>query len=173
MTAAALTLADGRRLSWHEFGDPDGSPVVYTAGALRGTEQFITTTAWSWLDDGAGQFLFYPPNVSGWDDARWLDTSSWRGRWDIASYVTRGRNVDPWDDANPYDASEDAPTALARARAALGNPTLTAETQNALLAFADGVLPAPMADWQQGPYRAMRQNALRMLILTCSDFQTS
>jgi uncharacterized protein (DUF1800 family) len=68
------------------------------------------------------QFLFYPPNVSGWDDARWLDTSSWRGRWDIASYVTRGQNVDPWDDAHPYDASEDGPTALARARAALGNP---------------------------------------------------
>jgi hypothetical protein len=22
----------GRRLSWYEFGDPDGSPVIYTAG---------------------------------------------------------------------------------------------------------------------------------------------
>jgi pimeloyl-ACP methyl ester carboxylesterase len=28
----AITLADGRRLRWHEFGDPDGSPVLYTAG---------------------------------------------------------------------------------------------------------------------------------------------
>jgi pimeloyl-ACP methyl ester carboxylesterase len=28
----AITLADGRRLCWHEFGDPDGSPVLYTAG---------------------------------------------------------------------------------------------------------------------------------------------
>src|SRR3954469_14933770 len=148
-------------------------PVVYTAGMLRATQQFITTTAWSWLDDGAGQFLFYPPNVSGWDDARWLDTSSWRGRWDIAAYVTRDQNVDPWGDANPYDATEDAPTALARARAALGNPSLTQETQDALLAFANGVLPSPMANWQKGPYRAMRQNALRMLILTSSDFQTS
>src|SRR6266487_2257498 len=27
-----MTLAVGRRLSWHEFGDPDGSPVIYTAG---------------------------------------------------------------------------------------------------------------------------------------------
>ena len=27
-----ITLPDGRRLSWHEFGDPDGSPVIYTAG---------------------------------------------------------------------------------------------------------------------------------------------
>jgi pimeloyl-ACP methyl ester carboxylesterase len=27
-----MTLADGRRLCWHEFGDPGGSPVLYTAG---------------------------------------------------------------------------------------------------------------------------------------------
>lgn len=32
MTAGVITLPDGRRLSWHEFGDPDGSPVIYTAG---------------------------------------------------------------------------------------------------------------------------------------------
>jgi uncharacterized protein (DUF1800 family) len=148
-------------------------PVVYTAGMLRTTQQFIESTDWSWLDDGAGQFLFYPPNVSGWDDTRWLDTSSWRGRWDIAAWVTRNQRVDPWDDAKPYDPAEDAPTALARARAALGGPSLTQETQDALLTFANSVLPSPLATWQRGPYRAMRQNALRMLILTSSDFQTS
>jgi len=27
-----MTLPDGRRLCWHEFGDPDGSPVIFTAG---------------------------------------------------------------------------------------------------------------------------------------------
>jgi pimeloyl-ACP methyl ester carboxylesterase len=27
-----IVLADGRRLCWHEFGDPGGSPVMYTAG---------------------------------------------------------------------------------------------------------------------------------------------
>jgi len=27
-----ITLPDGRRLCWHEFGDPGGSPVLYTAG---------------------------------------------------------------------------------------------------------------------------------------------
>ena len=32
MTSDVITLADGRRLRWHEFGDPDGSPVLYTAG---------------------------------------------------------------------------------------------------------------------------------------------
>lgn len=32
MAPDVITLPDGRRLSWHEFGDPDGSPVIYTAG---------------------------------------------------------------------------------------------------------------------------------------------
>ena len=27
-----LTLPGGRRLCWHEFGDPGGSPVIYTSG---------------------------------------------------------------------------------------------------------------------------------------------
>jgi pimeloyl-ACP methyl ester carboxylesterase len=27
-----ITLPDCRRLRWHEFGDPGGSPVIYTAG---------------------------------------------------------------------------------------------------------------------------------------------
>jgi hypothetical protein len=30
-----------------------------------------------------------------------------------------------------------------------------------------------MASWEQGPYRAMRQNALRQLIVTSPDYQTS
>jgi len=32
VTSDVITLPDGRRLSWHEFGDPDGAPVIYTAG---------------------------------------------------------------------------------------------------------------------------------------------
>lgn len=32
MTSGVITLPDARRLRWHEFGDPDGSPVLYTAG---------------------------------------------------------------------------------------------------------------------------------------------
>lgn len=32
MDSEVITLPGGRRLSWHEFGDPDGSPVIYTAG---------------------------------------------------------------------------------------------------------------------------------------------
>ena len=32
MTSDVMTLADGRRLRWYEFGDPDGAPVIYTPG---------------------------------------------------------------------------------------------------------------------------------------------
>jgi pimeloyl-ACP methyl ester carboxylesterase len=32
VTSDVITVPDGRRLRWHEFGDPDGSPVIYTAG---------------------------------------------------------------------------------------------------------------------------------------------
>ena len=32
MASDVITLHDGRRLRWHEFGDADGSPVIYTAG---------------------------------------------------------------------------------------------------------------------------------------------
>jgi pimeloyl-ACP methyl ester carboxylesterase len=32
MAADVIILADGRRLRWHEFGDPGGPPVIYTAG---------------------------------------------------------------------------------------------------------------------------------------------
>jgi pimeloyl-ACP methyl ester carboxylesterase len=30
--ADVITLPHGWRLSWHEYGDPDGSPIIYTAG---------------------------------------------------------------------------------------------------------------------------------------------
>jgi Transposase, Mutator family len=32
VTTEVITLPDGRRLCWHEFGDPDGPPAIYTAG---------------------------------------------------------------------------------------------------------------------------------------------
>jgi pimeloyl-ACP methyl ester carboxylesterase len=32
VTSGVIVLADGRPLNWYEYGDPDGSPVIYTAG---------------------------------------------------------------------------------------------------------------------------------------------
>src|SRR5207253_5590645 len=65
------------------------SPALYTAGLLRRLGRGIDTTAWARLGSMAGQQLFYPPNVAGWDDSRWLDTATWRGRWWIAQYALR------------------------------------------------------------------------------------
>ena len=41
------------------------------------------------------------------------------------------------------------------------------------MASPPGSRRPPRADWQQETYRALRQNALRMLIATSPDFQTS
>ena len=64
-------------------------PVVYNAGLLRAIGRPIDTTAWAWLSAGAGQQLFYPPNVSGWDFTHWLDTSTAKARWPSATRRSR------------------------------------------------------------------------------------
>jgi hypothetical protein len=146
------------------------SPVVFTAGLLRMLGRSIDTSAWSWLADLAGQHLFRPPNVSGWDDSSWLDTSTWRGRSLTVSYAVRPYRIDPWSGPD-YDKTEDAATAFARALEFTGNPSLSDEVRAALLDFASSCMPAVLAPWEESPTRAMRQNALRHLILTCSDWQ--
>ena len=147
-------------------------PAVYCAGLLRCYGQGVTTDSWGWLGGQAGQQLFYPPNVSGWDDSSWLDTSTWRARSHMVAYITRDSYVEPWDGPK-YDETEDAATAVTRALKHLGNPTLSTEMRDALLKFAGSCLPKPMQSWEQGPFRALRQNALRHLILTCSDWQAA
>ena len=151
-------------------------PVVYNAGLLRAIGRPIDTTAWAWLSAGAGQQLFYPPNVSGWDFTRWLDTSTAKARWELASYVTARSYPNPWPGAGEaqYSETETAAEALASAFGYWANPALSSESQACIAAFAqscfDGLTIAP---WERGPYRAMRQNALRMLIATAPDMQVS
>ncbi len=150
-------------------------PVVYNAGLLRSISRPIDTTAWAWLSSDAGQQLFYPPNVSGWDFSRWLDTSTARARWEIASYVTAKTYPNPWpaEGQHEYSATEDPATALSTAYAYWANPALSAESEQCIAAFAQSCVQEPLAQWQQSPYRAMRQNALRMLIATSPDMQVS
>jgi hypothetical protein len=147
-------------------------PVVYNAGLLRATGRPIDDDSWVWLGSMAGQQLFHPPNVSGWDDSAWLDTSRWRARWWIANYVLMPTIHNPWEGA-PYDPNEDAAWALNKALGALHNPTLTSETRQTLAEFSSTCLPGSMREWQKSPYRAMRFNALRQLVATCPDYQTS
>jgi Protein of unknown function (DUF1800) len=150
-------------------------PVVYNAGLLRAISRPIDTTAWVWLSANAGQQLFYPPNVSGWDFSRWLDTSTAKARWELASYVTAKTFPNPWpaQGEREYSATEDSGTALASAFAYWANPPLSAESEQCIATFAQSCVKANAAKWERSPLRAMRQNALRMLIATSPDMQVS
>ncbi len=142
-------------------------PVVQLAGMLRVLGRPLDTYSWVWLCDPAGQVLFRPPNVAGWDDARWLDTSRMRARWNLVHYVLDEVEVDAWND--DYSTTETAEEALARALASWGNPALRPEHRAELLDFAQRAEKSIVANWQKGPYRAMRQNALLQLIGTSPE----
>lgn len=146
------------------------SPVVYNAGLLRRLGDGITTTAYAWLGALAGQQLFYPPNVAGWDDSRWLDTATWRGRWSIAEYVLRRHALDP-------GKAEESPNAHALLRNALrfwNYPALGPRTTAALTSFANGAISeAGNTKWELKQYPPMTVNALRHLIAVAPEFQAA
>ena len=137
-------------------------PVVYTAGLLRALGRGIDTAAWVWLNDEAGQRLFYPPNVAGWDDSRWLDTATFRGRWDVAGYALRTTQLDP----NKVKAKLplDAEKLLTRALTSMGSPSLDERTHDSLIGFAQRALGDAKDDWKKKSYPVMIVNALRQLI---------
>jgi uncharacterized protein (DUF1800 family) len=146
-------------------------PVVFLAGLLRRLQRAVDGEYWIWYSENAGQRLFYPPDVSGWDDSRWLDTSTVRGRFELVSRALSGR-VLTGDAVDDYDSTETPEAAVAAARAWAGDPGLTSETVSVLTGFAANAL-AGAAGWQNSTYRGLRQNALRQLILASPDYQTS
>jgi uncharacterized protein (DUF1800 family) len=146
------------------------SPVVFNAGLLRRIGRGIDTVSWAWLDSMAGQQLFYPPNVAGWDDSRWLDTATWRGRWWIAQQVLHPYALNPGTATQPFDAHALVDGALAF----WNKPALGDATHAALLSFAQNALgDAATASWKRKQYAVMTQNALRHLIAVSPEFQTA
>jgi uncharacterized protein (DUF1800 family) len=145
-------------------------PIVVVAGMLRAKRRGIDSDSWSWLGNMAGQRLFYPPNVAGWDDDRWLDTATFRGRWWLANYALEPFVKDPDDDrgTEPLDAGK----LVDRAVAFWGSPTLTASTRSALTAFARRALDTANASWKEETYPVLIQNALRQLVAISPDYQT-
>jgi uncharacterized protein (DUF1800 family) len=145
-------------------------PVVHVAGLLRRIGAGITTTDWAWIGRLSGQQLFYPPNVAGWDDTRWLDTATFRGRWLAVQRILQDRKLDP---AKGKEAA-DARTVLTRALAFWHNPALTDSTRAALLQFAQTALgDAGGQQWKQQQYPVLVENALRQLIAVSPDLQTA
>jgi len=146
-------------------------PALYTAGLLRASGRGIDTIDWTRLDDAAGQRLFYPPNVAGWDESRWLDTQTYRARWAVAAAVLKPFALDP---ANAPAGRSTTPGAiLTRALAFWDNPPLSAATQTVLRQFAARALADIGADAnRQRTYPTMIENALRQLVVVTPDYLT-
>ena len=147
-------------------------PVVHLASMLRARRRGIDTEEWVWLCEGAGQRLFSPPNVSGWDHERWLDTSTMRARWHLVTYIQHERTFDPWPrrKRDRYRERESAERALNRALAYWDWPPLTKAHRAEILRFSRHAFPGRLEPWEKSPYRAQRQNALRQLIPMSPDF---
>jgi len=145
-------------------------PVVYTAGLLRRIRRGIDTSDWVWLDAMAGQQLFYPPNVGGWDDTRWLDTATWRGRWWIAQAALDPYALDPEKAGKPDNAKK----LVASALGFWHEPPLERPTRHALQTFAHRALgDAAGTDWKKQQYPPMVANALRHLIAVSPELQAA
>ena len=147
-------------------------PAVYIAGLLRATGQTITEEHWTWISDIAGQMLFHPPNVAGWDESRWLDTATFRGRWVAATRAVAPIALDPDPAKTPYDSAETIETAVAKAIEFWGNPSVTPTSHSALVRFAKEADALADTRWKRASYPILRQNALRMLVATSPDMQT-
>jgi hypothetical protein len=147
------------------------SPAVYLAGMMRIQRCAVDRSDWVQLSEGMGQRLFYPPNVAGWNDQRWLDSSTLRARWLTCAEVLDGRQVQGTE-ASLYDPDETPEQAVDRALAFWENPALTDAGRAQLEQFASSCLPTLMTALQQRQYRAIRQNALRLLVAVSPDLQT-
>jgi hypothetical protein len=147
-------------------------PVVYTVGILRALGRYIDTSDWVWLDYLCGQQLFYPPNVAGWDDNRWLDTSTYRGRWYVAAYALAKSAIDENKPGTNGQFPADAAKLLDQAVKSLGSPTLEDGARAVLLDFGQRALADAGADWQLRTYPILIYNAMRQLILTAPEAQT-
>ncbi len=132
-------------------------PVVYAAGMLRALGHGISTTQWFRVAPLSGQRLFYPPNVAGWDESRWLDTATFRGRWFLAALALLGSTAN--GSGGPAKLVDEA---IAYWR----NPPLSKATHGVLLAFAKRNLAA-------GASSADVEIALRQLVATSPDLQTA
>jgi uncharacterized protein (DUF1800 family) len=146
-------------------------PVVYIAGLLRGLNRGVDTSAWIWLSEGAGQRLFYPPNVAGWDDSRWLDTNTFRGRWSIANTALEKVSLGDRKNKKGPKVPNDPEAIVKGALAVLGNPTIRPETHNELLTFARSSLKTATG-WKAESYPPLVANAVRQLLAVSPDLQT-
>jgi uncharacterized protein (DUF1800 family) len=144
-------------------------PVVQAAGMLRAVGRGVDTNDWAWLCDSAGQYLFMPPNVAGWDDTRWLDTATFRARWQMAQYICNPAKLDPKTDAAPAEAAGLVDAAIGF----WGSPAISGPVRAGLERYAADTLATADESWKRKTYPVLALNALRMLVATSPDYLTS
>jgi hypothetical protein len=131
---------------------------------MRAKGRFVDTDEWREYGARSGQQLFHPPNVAGWNDARWLDSGTWLARWQIADRVLQPfRLATAAGPATPQDV-------MGRALVFWNRPRLSRSTRKVLLQFAS----ASLADVQGNPvHESYVENVLRQLIATSPEFQVA
>jgi uncharacterized protein (DUF1800 family) len=145
-------------------------PVVYTAGMLRALGRRVTPDYFL-ITYLAGQTLFYPPNVAGWPDERWLDSAKFLGRWLTATTALSAGALNPERAAGKLPANP--AQLLARAIKTTGSPRIRTDTRNRLLAFARHALADAGDDYERAVHPVLVYNALRQLLFVCPDYQTA
>ena len=133
-------------------------PVVYNAGLLRMRGRYIDDSIWWSLGQSAGQQLFYPPDVGGWDYTRWLDTATFRARWLMAAIVQ--------GPSTPLSSPSDPAKLVQRTAQYWGFPTLTPETETLVAAFAKAQLGRSNA-------APLVETAMRRLVATAPELQSA
>jgi uncharacterized protein (DUF1800 family) len=134
-------------------------PVVYAVGAMRALGAGVTdSTANDYLDQ-MGQVPFFPPTVAGWEGGlSWMNTNTALARFAFVATLVGRTTID--------DVKAEAPAdAVARARAAVGDPWLADGTVAALRDYAT------RAGSSTPTARRERQLVLRTLILAGPDAQ--
>ncbi len=146
-------------------------PVVFLAGALRAVGGGIQRDSWSWLLQEMGQYPFAPPSVAGWDwGPAWLSTNTVHARFTAITYLMSDDGpLAVADGAAPVNGP--AGEAIARSRAATGQPWTSPETDAALDRLSSGFFadfkPRQTWGWQQRSDQ--RERVLRHLLLSGPD----
>ena len=155
-------------------------PVVFAPGCCARSGKSITGEEWVWLGDGAGQRLYHPPDVSGWDDERWLDSNTIRGALGHRQLRRRRPHVAPssataraYPAETPEQAVAAGPRVLARPAPGAGDRRRgCSRYAREFQPPADDREHPAVAARAARPLRAQRQNALRHLIAVSADYQT-
>jgi hypothetical protein len=141
-------------------------PVVYLAGLLRARGRYVDSFDWHQYTAPAGQRLYFPPDVAGWDERLWLNPDTMRARFGIAGLALLGATIPSASWASfPLESPGEA---VDEALAFWNYKSVTPESRQLLVNFATACDPLGTSRGAQ----AQRVNALRLLVPALPDYQT-